>query len=121
MIQYNGLTLAYIGDASYEIIIRTVLLEKGFTKVNNLHKEAIKYTSAIGQSKAFDIIKDLLTEEEMTIFKKGRNAKTDRKARNASLADYKKSTGFESLIGFLYITKQEKRLNEIISIIIETI
>ena len=80
MIQHNGTTLAYIGDAIYELMIREMLLEKGFTKVDNLHKEAIKYTSAVGQKKALDIIYNDLTEEEVSIFKRGRNSNTDRKA-----------------------------------------
>lgn len=118
MVPYNGLTLAYIGDASYELLVRTYLLKNGYTKVNNLHKEAIKYTSAVGQSQAFDRIESILTEEELLMFKKGRNAKTDRKARNASLADYKKATGFESLIGFLHITKQTNRIDELMKLIV---
>ncbi len=117
MNHYNGLTLAYIGDAAYELIVRDYLLSKGLTKVDHLHKDAIKYTSAIGQVRAFDVIETLLTEEEYAIFKKGRNAKSDRKARNASLADYKKATGFESLIGYLHINNKEKRLKELLDII----
>lgn len=114
MVQYNGLTLAYIGDASYELIVRDYLLQNGLTKVNNLHKEAIKYTSALGQSTAFDIMEPNLTEEEYLVFKRGRNAKTDRKARNASLADYKKATGFEAIIGYLHITNQDDRILELL-------
>lgn len=110
---YSGLTLAYIGDAAYEILIREYLVLLGYTKVDNLHKVAIKFTSAEGQEKAFDIIESSLTEEEMSIFKRGRNAKTERKARNASLATYKKATGFESLIGFLYLERNFDRINEL--------
>jgi ribonuclease-3 family protein len=114
---YNGLTLAYIGDAVWEVIVRDYLLDKGFTKVDNLHKEAIKFTSAVNQAKCFETIKPVLTEKELLIFKKGRNAKTDRKAKNASLADYQKATGFESLIGYLHLQKNNKRLEELFHLI----
>ena len=110
MIQYNGTTLAYIGDAIYEVLIRETLLEKGFTKVQDLHERAITYTSANGQAEAFDTIESFLTEEEYSIFKRGRNANTERKARNADLATYKKATGFEALIGYLYLSKKEERI-----------
>jgi len=116
--QYNGLTLAYIGDAAYEIIVREYLLKKGYSKVDNLHKEAIKYTSAEGQEKAFNKIEEALTPEEISIFKRGRNAKTERKARNASLASYKKATGLEAIIGFLYLEKKTERIEELFNLII---
>ena len=121
MPHYNGLTLAYIGDAAYEIFVREYLLLNGLTKVDNLHKAAIKFTCAEGQAKAFNLIESSLTEEEILIFKRGRNGKTDRKARNASLADYKKATGFESIIGQLYLDKAFERLNELFNIISEGI
>lgn len=115
--QHNGTTYAYLGDAIYELMIREYLLNKGLTKVDNLHKEAIKFTSAEGQEKAFFKIEEILSELEMGIFKRGRNAKSDRKARNASLATYKKSTGFEALIGYLYLENQIERLDELFDII----
>lgn len=118
---YNGLTLAYIGDATYEVLVREYLLKKGLTKVDNLHKEAIKYTSAEGQERAFNIIESSLSEEEMTIFKRGRNSKTERKARNASIASYKKATGFEALMGYLHLKKDIDRINELFYQIIEGI
>ena len=116
---YNGLTLAYIGDASFELLVREYLLKKGLTKVDNLHKGAIKYTSAEGQEKAFNIIESSLTEEEITIFKRGRNSKSDRKARNASLASYKKATGFESLMGYLHLENDFNRINELFTMIVD--
>ncbi len=117
MTQHNGLTLAYIGDAVYEIMVRENLLKSGLTKVDHLHSEAIKFTSAEGQAISFDKIENILTEEELSIFKRGRNSKTERKARNASLATYKKATGFESLIGYLYLEKLDNRLVELVAII----
>ncbi len=119
MIQQNGLTLAYIGDAIYEVYIREFLLIKGLTKVNQLHKEAIKFTSAKGQKNALDKIYKLLTEEEISVFKRGRNSNSDRKPKNTDLATYKQSTGFEALIGYLYLNKELKRLKELIDIIIK--
>ena len=114
MIQHNGTTLAYIGDAVYELMIRDMLLKDGFTKVDNLHNEAIKYTSAVGQKKALDIIYDSLTEEEISVFKRGRNSNSDRKARNASLADYKQATGFEAVIGYLHLDNKQDRLMKLL-------
>lgn len=119
MSEYNGLTLAYIGDAVYELLVREFLLSKGFTKVDNLHREAIKFTSAEGQEKAFNIIEEHLTEQEITTFKRGRNSKSDRKARNASLASYKKATGLESLIGELHLNHKHERLSELFNLICE--
>lgn len=115
----NGLTLAYIGDAIYEVMVRDYLILSGMKKVDNLHKEAIKFTSAEGQEKAFHLIETMLTEQELGIFKRGRNSKTDRKARNASLSSYRKSTGFEALVGYLHINKKSARLYELFQVIVE--
>lgn len=119
MTQLNGTTLAYIGDAIYEVMIREMLIKKGYQKVDNLHREAIKFTSAVGQKKALDIIYDTLTEYEVSIFKRGRNANSDRKAKNASLGDYKQATGFEAVIGYLYLEKNNDRLTELLDKIIK--
>lgn len=112
MLQLNGVTLAYIGDAVYELLIRESLIKQGLTKVDTLHTKAIQYTSANGQKEAFEKIKDLLTEEEMSVYKRGRNANTMRKARNADLSVYKQSTGFEAVIGYLHLTNQQNRIHE---------
>lgn len=117
MIQESGLTLAYIGDAVYELKIREHLLSAGITKVANLHKEAItKYTSAQAQSKIINYLMDKLTEEEIEYFKRGRNTGGTHHPKNSSLKDYRLATGFESLIGALYLEKNEKRLSEIIEL-----
>ena len=113
MLQLSGTTLAYIGDSIYEVKVREYLIEKGLTKVDELHKSAIKYTCATGQAEAYDLIEELLTEEEVSIFKRGRNAESTRKPRNTSLGIYKKATGFESLVGYLYLSKEFERLNEL--------
>ncbi len=119
MTQLNGTTLAYIGDAVYELYIREALINKGYTKVDNLHKEAIKYVSAKGQVEALDLIHSELSDEEITYFKRGRNATSDRKPKNTDIATYKQATGFEALVGYLHITKQFERLEELINIIIK--
>lgn len=118
MIQFSGVTLAYIGDSIYELKVREFLIEKGLTKVDDLHKEAIKYTSAVGQAKSFDLIENLLSEEELSIFKRGRNSESIRKPKNASLATYQKATGFEALIGYLHLSKNNERLDELIKLIL---
>lgn len=115
MLQLSGATLAYIGDSIYEVRVREYLIEKGLTKVDELHKNAIKYTSATGQASAFDLIEAGLTETEMSVFKRGRNSESTRKPRNTSLAVYKKATGFESLIGYLYLSKDFERLEVLYS------
>lgn len=117
MDDFNGLALAYIGDAQYELMVRRFLLDQGNRKVDNLHKQAVQFTCAEGQEKAFNIIETYLTEKEMGIFKRGRNSKTERKARSASVASYRRATGFESLFGHLYLNDQQDRLNELFVLI----
>ena len=121
MILENGLTLAYIGDAVYELKIREYLLSKGETTVNLMHKNAIKYTSAKSQSEIVDSIMPILTDTEIEYYKRGRNSGGTHKPKNSSLNDYRKATGFESLIGYLYLIKNNDRLDEIMSISIEFI
>jgi ribonuclease-3 family protein len=113
----NGLSLAYIGDAYFEILVRQYLLEKGITKVNELHKEAIKYTSGEAQARFMDLFMEnnVLTSEEIEIFKKGRNSSTSHR-KNLSNALYQKATGFEALIGFLYESKNIERIDYLFSL-----
>jgi len=115
MNQHSGLTLAYLGDAYFEVEVRTYLISKGITNVNQLHQQAIKYTSAVGQAKMIEMLVDhVLTEDEIVIYKRGRNATSTRKPKNTPLHIYQFATGFEALIGFLVIEKQEERLKELI-------
>ena len=117
MIQESGLTLAYIGDAVYELKVREYLLSSGITKVNNLHQEAItKYTSAQAQSKIINYLMYKLSEEEIEYFKRGRNTGGTHHPKNSSLKEYRLATGFESLIGALYLEKNYERLDEIINL-----
>lgn len=119
MILYNGELLAYLGDSIYEMKIREFLLTQNIGNVNKMHKEAIKYTS--GQSQAKFILKmvqdGFLSEEEISYYHRGRNANHSKNRRTISVIDYKNATGFEALIGFLYLSKQEDRINQIIEYI----
>ena len=110
--QYSPLTLAYIGDAIYEVIVRTVLVEKGNAPVNTLHKRASKLVKAEAQKDAFFRIKELLSEEETAVFKRGRNAKSYTSAKNATIGDYRIATGYEALFGYWYLSGQTERMLE---------
>lgn len=110
---YSPLTLAYIGDAIYELVIRTILVEKGNTQVNKLHTRASRLVKASSQSAMIEKLKPYLTEEEMGVFKRGRNAKAATMAKNATMSDYRRATGFEALMGYLYLTEQWERMLEL--------
>lgn len=114
--QLNGLALAYIGDAVYEVFIREHLLKSGKTKPNELHKSATSFVSANAQYRLIQRMKDekILTSAEEEVFKRGRNAKSHTTAKNANIAAYRASTGFEALIGFLHLTGQHDRLSELV-------
>ena len=106
------LTWAYIGDAVFELYIRTYLINKTNLKPHKLHVEAIKYVKAPAQAKALQKIEEMLTDKEKEIVKRGRNAENHHIAKNATVQEYMYSTAFEALIGYLYLTKQEKRLKQ---------
>lgn len=107
---YSPLTLAYIGDAVYEIIVRTVLVGQGNAPVNLLHKRASNLVKAGAQKEAYDRIREALTEEELSVFRRGRNAKSYTSAKNAAIGDYRVATGFEALFGYWYLTGQTERM-----------
>lgn len=113
----SPLQLAYIGDAVYELYIRTYLLNKG-TPVNKLHNEATQYVKAKSQSDILRALKGFLTEEEKALVRRGRNAKQKSIPKNADVMDYKYATGFESLIGYLYLTRQDARMMELFDMIV---
>lgn len=113
---YSPLTLAYIGDAIYELVIRTILVEKGNTQVNKLNQRANRLVKASAQSEMIEKLKLHLTEEEMAVFKRGRNAKSYTMAKNATMSDYRRATGFEALMGYLYLTEQWERMLELIKL-----
>ncbi|PRY82360.1 Mini-ribonuclease 3 [Alkalibacterium olivapovliticus] len=119
----NGLALAYVGDAIYELRIREYLIGQGQTKPNILHTRATTYVSAKAQAYLIDQLLEAekLTEEELDFFKRGRNAKSYSKAKNTDAKTYSFSTGFEAIMGYLHLAKQSERLNELTDWCIRTI
>ena len=115
----NPLVLAYVGDAVYEVYVRIFIAKKGEIKTNALHKASISFVSAHAQSNILTEIEDNLTAEELNIVRRGRNAHSNTIPKNASIADYKKATAFEALIGYLFLKNDIKRLEEIIKITLE--
>ncbi len=107
---YSPLVLAYIGDGIYDLVIRTVVVNRGNTQANKLHKKTSSLVKAASQSAMIDGLLELLTEEEMSVYKRGRNAKSATMAKNATMADYRKATGFEALMGYLYLDNQWERM-----------
>lgn len=114
----NVIVLAYLGDSIYEVYVRETLIKKGLNKVEKLQNEAVKYVSAKGQSKILEdlINKGVFCEEELDVIKRGRNYKRSVHPKNTDIITYKYATGFETLIGYLYL-KNKSRLNEILDMI----
>lgn len=112
-------TLAFIGDAVYNVYIRTFLASLNNVKTGILHKESIKYVSAKGQSYIIDKIYEILTDDEINVYKRGRNTNVGTISKHVDVVEYKKATGFEALIGYLYITKQNERLDFLVKKCIE--
>ena len=113
----SPLTWAYVGDSVYELYIRTKLINETKLKPHNLHIEAIKYVKAEAQAKLLKQIEDKLTDEEKEIVRRGRNAQNHHLPKHADVHEYMYATAFEALIGYLYLTKQTKRLTQIFEII----
>lgn len=109
----GGLTLAFFGDSVYEVYVREQIVKLGTLPVDKLHKKAVQYVNAGFQSYAYDIIAELLTEEETEIFKRGRNATGNNVPRSSNPKDYRRATGMESLFGYLYLTGQNDRIKEL--------
>ena len=107
---YSPLTLAYIGDGIYELIIRTILVKKGNCPVNQLHKKASALVKAASQSAIMEVIEEKLTQEEHDIYRRGRNAHSPTMAKHATMADYRRATGFEALMGYLYLKEDYTRM-----------
>lgn len=118
MKRFTPVQLAYIGDAVYELCVRTYLLDRSYS-VNQLHNMATNFVKAKAQSDIVHELSDFFTEDEYKIIKRGRNSKSHSVPKNADLMDYKYSTGFESLFGYLYLTNNDKRIKEIFDRIIE--
>lgn len=116
----NSLVLAFIGDAIYDVFVRTYLVDNNrYMSAHKLHVKAVSFVKAHAQSQIMKKIEDKLTEEEYSIFKRGRNSKSGTVPKNAQVQEYRVATGFETLIGFLYITEQVDRLNELLEMIIK--
>lgn len=116
--QLSPLVLAYIGDAVYEVFIRTLIISKGNSPVNKLHKESISFVKAKAQSDIIHRILETLTQEEQDVVRRGRNAKSGTIPKNADVTEYKYATGFESLIGYLYLKRQYERLLQVLEMCI---
>lgn len=118
---YSPLALAYIGDGVYEMFIRTYVMNKGNAPVNKLHRASRELVRASAQSKLYYIIEEHLTEAEMAVLKRGRNAKSISAPKNGDITEYRHATGLEALIGYLYIDGQIERIKELIDLGLEAI
>lgn len=113
---YSPLTLAYIGDSIYDLIIKTLVINEGNKQVKKLHSETSSMVRASAQSEMMRTLQPLLTEEEHAVYKRGRNAKSVSPAKNQSVTDYRRATGFEALMGWLYLKKEYVRMLELIKV-----
>ena len=111
---YSPLTLAYMGDGVFDLIIRSGVVGKGNTKASQLHLRTSQIVKAHSQAVLIETLVPYLTEEEMDVYRRGRNAKSPTMAKNASMSDYRKATGLEALIGYLYVTDQFERAVELV-------
>lgn len=118
-LEYSSLSLALLGDGVYDLALRYYVLSGGEGKINILHAKKSHFVRAKSQAKFIDSIINTLTDEELAVFKRGRNTKSKTVAKNASIIEYRKSTGFEALLGYLFLKEDFKRLNEIIVASIE--
>ena len=107
---YSPLTLAFVGDCVFDLIIRTVIVERANRSPHDLHKMKSAIVKAKTQAELGEIIQDLLSDEEQAVYKRGRNAKSGSTAKNASVGDYRKATALEALMGYLFLLNQEDRI-----------
>ena len=107
---YSPLTLAFVGDCIYDLVIRTIVVERGNTAPGVLHTKKSSIVKAQAQAAQADALMEELTAEEQAVYRRGRNAHSHSTAKNASIGDYRKATGLEALYGFLYLTDQTARL-----------
>ena len=111
---YSPLTLAYIGDGIYDLVIRSLVVAKGNARAGELHKRTSRIVKAHTQAEMIEKLLPLLTEEEESVYRRGRNAKSPTMAKNATVSDYRKATGFEALMGWLYLCDDFPRLVELV-------
>lgn len=114
--EYSPLTLAYIGDSIYDLIIKSLVINKGNKQVQKLHKETSSLVQASAQSMMMRAMQEELTDEERAVYKRGRNAKSVSPAKNQSITDYRRATGFEALLGYLYLKEDWKRMLDLVKI-----
>ena len=112
--EYSPLALAYLGDAVYELAIRTFVMNHGNTQVNKMHKKTAGIVKAEAQANFYKVLEEELTEEEKAVYRRGRNAKSVTMAKHATMKDYRMATGFEALMGYLYLTEQMERMAELL-------
>lgn len=110
---YSPLTLAYIGDGIYDLVIRSMIVAQGNTKASQLHNHTSHLVKAHSQSAMMEYLMPVLSEEEEAVYKRGRNAKSPTMAKNASMSDYRRATGFEALMGYLYLADRFDRILEL--------
>jgi ribonuclease-3 family protein len=111
---YSPLVLAYIGDGVFDLVIRSVVVGRGNTRANQLHRRTSGIVKAHTQAQIITALEPHLTDEERDIYRRGRNAKSPTMAKNATMSDYRKATGLEALVGYLYLTDRFERLVELI-------
>ncbi|XCP84318.1 ribonuclease III domain-containing protein [Roseburia hominis] len=113
---YSPLAFAYIGDSVFDLLIRTLVVSRGNKQVKKLHQETSSIVQASSQSEMMRVLQPLLTEEEHAVYKRGRNAKSVSPAKHQTLTDYRRATGFEALIGWLYLKNDWERILELVAI-----
>lgn len=118
---YSPLALAYIGDSVFDVIVRTIAVSRVNKQVNKYHRDVSKIVCAPAQAKMILAIQDRLTEEEQAVYRRGRNAKSYTKAKNASTIDYRNATGFEALLGYLYLKEDFQRLTDVVKMSLEVL
>ena len=119
--QLSPLVLAYIGDSIYDLVITTWVIEQGNMQVNKLNKKTSSIVKAESQSAMIGVIEPMLSEYEEAVYKRGRNAKSYTSAKNASIGDYRRATGFEALMGYLYLSGQYERMMELVKAGLESL
>jgi len=115
---YNPQVLAFVGDAVHTLYVREYVARKHQGKANDLHAVATKYIKASGQSEMVERLMPMLTDDELDVFRRARNYKTNNIAKHATVGDYKRATGFEAVLGYLYLTGNKDRLNEILKLVV---
>lgn len=117
----SPLTLAFIGDGVYELMVREILVLNANTSVSNLHKKAVTMVRASAQSELYSVLEPILTEDELSVMKRGRNAHSTKAPQKSNPTEYRRATGVEALFGYLYLSGEYERLNEIFDIAVKEV